>query len=157
MRLIIRDMNKIYKIIPLSLKEANTYVANYHRHHGKVQGYKFAVGAIDRNNELHGVAIAGRPVARFLDDGRTLEVTRLCTDGTINLCSFLYSACARIAKEMGYKKIITYILETEPGTSLRAAGWICTGKAGGQSWNNKCRKRNDNEYTFINKLRWEKE
>ena len=83
---------------------------------------------------MHGVAICSNPVARNADDGLTLEVSRLCTDGTPNACSMLYGACARIAKDMGFKKIQTYILESEPGTSLRASGWICEGQAGATNW-----------------------
>lgn len=81
-----------------------------------------------------GVVIAGRPVSRYLDNGFILEVTRLCTTGEKNACSMLYSAVARAAKAMGYQKVITYILETESGASLRAAGWICAGRAGGICW-----------------------
>ena len=78
--------------------------------------------------------IAGRPVSRYLDDGFTLEVTRLCTLGVRNVCSFLYAAAARTAKAMGYRKIITYTLDTENGASIRAAGWTCVGPAGGKHW-----------------------
>ena len=81
-----------------------------------------------------GVVIAGRPVSRYLDDGFTLEVTRLCTLGGRNVCSFLYAAAARTAKAMGYRKIITYTLDTENGASIRAAGWTCVGSAGGKHW-----------------------
>lgn len=89
------------------------------------------------------MAIVGRPLSRFLDNGDTLEVLRLCTDGTYNSCSILYGRCARIAKEMGYGKIITYILEEEQGTSLKASGWICEEEnVGGGSWDN-CQRRED--------------
>ncbi len=81
-----------------------------------------------------GVAIVGRPVSRYLDDGATLEVNRLCSTGEKNVCSFLYGAAARAAKALGYQRIITYTLDTEPGTSLRAAGWECRGLAGGKRW-----------------------
>ena len=94
-------------------------------------GDKFRVGVSD-GDKLVGVAQVGRPVSRYLDDGQTLEVIRCCTDGTKNACSFLYSRCARIAEEMGYKKIITYILASELGSSLKASGWHCeTDNAGG--------------------------
>ena len=83
--------------------------------------------------------IVGRPVSRYLDDGTTLEVTRLCSNGEKNVCSFLYGAAARAAKALGYHKIITYTLDTEPGISLRAAGWTCAGKAGGIRWTGKRR------------------
>ena len=81
-----------------------------------------------------GCAVCGRPVSRYLDDGITCEINRLCTDGTRNACSMLYGACCRVAKEMGYKKIITYILESENGSSLKASGFVCEGKAGGIHW-----------------------
>lgn len=83
---------------------------------------------------LHGVAICSNPVARNADDGLTLEVSRVCTDGARNACSMLYGACARIAKDMGFHKIQTYILVSEPGTSLKASGWICEGECGRESW-----------------------
>ena len=125
------------ELVPISLKEANAFVAQHHRHHRPVTGHKFSVaaavnGALD--GEIVGVAIVGRPVSRYLDDGWTLEVNRLCTDGTRNACSFLYAAAWRAARNMGYKKLITYILDTESGTSLKAAGWKCVGEAGGKRW-----------------------
>lgn len=130
------------KVIPISLKQANEFVEKYHRHHSPVVGHKFSIGALDNKDSLVGVAIVGRPVSRYLDDGKTLEVTRLCTDGTYNACSFLYSRCAKIAKDMGYEKIITYILETENGASLRASGWTLEKEnAGGGSWNVPSRPR----------------
>lgn len=121
------------KVVPVSLKEANYFVEQYHRHHKPVVGHKFSIGCTE-NGKLVGVAIVGRPVSRYLDDGQTLEVTRCCTNGTKNACSFLYAAAWRAAREMGYKKIVTYILDTENGSSLRAAGWNCAGLAGGKRW-----------------------
>lgn len=111
----------VCKQVPLHV--ANAFVIEHHRHNDKVLGCKFCIGAF-KDDKMIGVAIVGRPVSRYLDDGNTLEVTRLCTDGTRNACSFLYGRSARKAKEMGYKKIQTYILVSEPGTSLRAAGWF---------------------------------
>ena len=145
-----------FRVIPLSLREANEFVEKYHRHHKKVQGHKFSIGTVNEKGELCGAAIVGRPVARMLDDGLTLEVTRLCTDGTKNVCSFLYAACRRIAKEMGYRKLVTYVLETEPGISLKAAGWKCVGLAGGGTWNrpNIGRYRED-KHPICRKIRWE--
>jgi len=122
------------EIRPIELKEANAFVMKFHRHHYKVQGHKFSIGCYN-GEKLVGVAICGRPVSRHLDDGLTLEITRLCTDGTFNVCSKLYSACARIAKEMGYKKIITYILQSENGNSLKASGWKLEAEnVGGKEW-----------------------
>lgn len=139
-------------VVPLTLKCANDFVIQNHRHHGKVQGCKFCIGAVDEKGKLRGVAIAGRPVSRYLDNGTTAEITRLCTDGFKNACSFLYAACARIAKEMGYTKIITYILITESGASLKAAGWSEQGVCGGGNWNVKSRPRNNSPNTCKKRL-----
>lgn len=118
-----------------TLKEANAYVERYHRHHDRVVGHKWSFAAY-KDGRLCGVAIVGRPTGRRLDDGETLEVTRLCTDGTRNACPCLYAAAARKAKREGYSKIITFILQSEPGTSLRAAGWaMVAAKAGKPKWN----------------------
>jgi hypothetical protein len=124
------------KIIPITLKDANRFIIEYHRHHSTVVGAKFAIGLF--KEELLGVAICGRPVSRHLDNGFIIEVTRLCVkDDVKNGCSMLYAACAKTAKCMGYEKIITYILESESGTSLKASGWeLELDKAGGKLWNN---------------------
>lgn len=100
------------RLRPISLRDANEYVRKCHRHHKPVAGHKFSIGC-EADGELVGVIIAGRPVSRYLDDGFTLEVTRLCTNGAKNACSFLYGAAARAAAAMGYKRIITYTLESE--------------------------------------------
>ena len=123
-------------IRPISIHDANVFVEQHHRHHGIKTGCRFAIACYE-DEQLHGVAICSNPVARNADDGLTLEVSRLCTDGTYNACSILYAACARIAKEMGFQKIQTYILESESGTSLKASGWECEGPAGRESWNGK--------------------
>ena len=120
-------------LTPINLKTANAFVQQYHRHHKPTRGHKFSIGVSD-NGALVGVAICGRPVARRLDDGYTLEVNRLCSDGTKNSCSILYAAAARAARAMGYRKIVTYTLDTESGASLRAAGWTNAGLAGGKAW-----------------------
>ena len=140
---------------PMSLADANRFVAEHHRHHKPVRGHKFSLGCM-ANDRLAGVAIVGRPVSRYLDDGLTLEVNRLCTDGTKNACSFLYGAAARAAAAMGYKRIITYTLESENGASLRASGWICQGKAGGLRWTGK-RQPKEDQYPAQMKLRYEKQ
>lgn len=139
-------------VVPLTLKCANDFVIQNHRHHGKVQGCKFCIGAVDEKGKLRGVAITGRHVSRYLDNGTTAEITRLCTDGFKNACSFLYAACARIAKEMGYTKIITYILITENGASLKAAGWSEQGVCGGGNWNVKSHPRNNSPNTCKKRL-----
>jgi len=121
------------KFIPLS--SANAFVIENHRHHGSVIGHKFSIGLYD-DGQLVGAAIVGRPTGRYLDDKKTLEVYRNCTNGIHNGCSQLYGACAREAKKRGYSRIITFILESEPGTSLRASGWECTAKRCGKpKWN----------------------
>lgn len=120
-------------LIPVSLAQANEFVRQHHRHHKPVAGHKFSIGCAE-NGRLCAVAIVGRPVSRYLDDGFTLEVNRLCSDGTKNACSILYAAAARAARAMGYRKIITYTLDTESGASLRAAGWTNAGLAGGKAW-----------------------
>lgn len=130
------------QVVPVSYQEACVFVRKYHRHHKPPQGHKFSIGLANENG-LVGVAIVGRPVARLLDNGYTAEVTRLCTDGTKNACSMLYAACWRAARAMGYRELITYILETEKGTSLNAAGWKCLGKAGGGTWDRLNRSRKD--------------
>lgn len=128
--------------VPLTLQEANAFVAKHHRHHGEVVGHRFSIGAA-AGDRIAGVVIVGRPVARLRDDGLTLEVTRLCTDGTRNACSFLYGAAARAAFALGYKRIGTYILASEDGASLKAAGWRLIGEVKGRSWSCPSRPRVD--------------
>lgn len=124
------------------------------------QGCKFCLGLMNAN-KLCGVAICGRPVSRHLDNGFTLEINRLCTDGTKNACSMLYGACCRVAKAMGYKKVITYILESENGASLKASNFICEGQAGGTHWTGIRQKRQmsliENKTPEEMKVRWSKE
>lgn len=143
------------RLRPISLRDANEYVRQHHRHHKPVAGHKFSIGC-EADGELVGVIIAGRPVSRYLDDGFTMEVTRLCINGAKNACSFLYGAAARAAAAMGYKRIITYTLESENGASLRASGWICQGKAGGLRWTGK-RQPKEDQYPAQMKLRYEKQ
>ncbi len=127
--------------VPMELKDAQNYINTYHRHHQAAHRDKFRIAAME-DGKIVGVVQVGRPVSRVLDDSNTLEVLRLCSDGTKNVCSFLYSKAAKVAKEMGYKKIITYILESEPGTSLKATGWHCEAThVGGSDWNVPSRPR----------------
>lgn len=126
----------------VDLAEANAFVAALHRHHKPVVGHLFSLGAA-KDGKIVGVAIVGRPVARMRDDGVTAEVTRLCTDGTRNACSFLYGAAARAAFALGFKRIGTYILASEPGVSLTAAGWRLIGETPGRSWSVPSRPRID--------------
>lgn len=138
------------KVIPLDLKTANEFVVAHHRHNGKVLIHRFSIGVLNEDGKLIGVAIVGNPSARRLDDGLTCEVKRVCTDGTSNACSILYGRCARIAKEMGWSKIITYTLESEPGTSLKASGWFIEAEnVGGKDWNVPSRPRKIKEMTLF--------
>jgi hypothetical protein len=137
---------------PITLKEAMRFIEEHHRHHKPPQGGKFAI-AVNDGNHIVGVAIAGRPVARMLDDGWTLEITRLCTiDGARNAASMLYRACWRAARAMGYKRVITYVLASEKGISLKASGFKEIGMAGGGSWNRATRFRVDTHPTEQKKL-----
>lgn len=142
------------ELTPVTLKEANGFVQKYHRHHKPSVGHKFSI-EVRKDGEMVGVAICGRPVSRHYDDGYTLEINRLCTDGTHNACSILYGAAYRAAKAMGYKKVITYILESESGVSLKASGYQCEGKAGGLEWNGD-RKPKEEIYPREMKTRWVK-
>lgn len=110
-------------IVPITLRQAQEFIAQHHRHNKPPVGWKFGVG-LHVDGELAGVATAGRPVARHYDDGLTLEVNRTCTDGTKNANSMLYGAIWRAAKAMGYRRCITYTQHDESGASLRAAGWV---------------------------------
>lgn len=134
------------EVVPLDLASANEFVRLHHRHHRPVVGHKFSIGAV-RNGDIVGVAIIGRPVARMRDDGWTLEVTRLATDGSRNVCSFLYGAAAKATFALGYRRIGTYILASEPGTSLNAAGWRTVGEVKGRSWSCVSRPRIDKHPT----------
>ncbi len=140
------------QVTPITLREANAFVLEHHRHHKPVQGAKFSI-AVSDGETVRGVAIIGRPVARMLDDGYTAEVNRCCTDGAKNACSMLYSAAWRAARAMGYTKLITYTLPEEGGISLRAANWKLIGAAGGGNWNKKSRPRVDTALQQ-QKLKW---
>lgn len=131
------------RIAPITFKDASSYINKYHRHHRATVGCKFCISVVDDDGLIHGVAVCGRPVSRVLDNGLTLEINRVCTDGTHNACSMLYGACCRIAKAMGYKKVITYILQSENGSSLKASNFVCEGLAGGTHWTG-CRNKGQN-------------
>ena len=109
-------------IVPLTLRAAAQYIAEHHRHHKPPRGHRFSLGVIDAEGSLHGVAVVGRPSARALDDGLTVEVTRTCTDGHPNANSALYGAAWRAARAMGFRRLVTYTQEGESGASLRAVG-----------------------------------
>ena len=141
-------------ITPISIRQANDFIREYHRHHGPVIGAKFALAASDADGRVRGVALVGRPVARHYDNGFTLEVNRCCTDGARNACSMLYAAAWRVAREMGYRRLITYTLQIEGGASLRAAGWQLIGERRQRSWNMPGRPRVESPQTG-QKYLWE--
>lgn len=148
-------MAKQFSVVPMDLASANDWVSMFHRHHNPVVGHKFSLGAM-KDNDIVGIVIVGRPVSRVRDNGWTLEVTRLATDGTKNACSFLYGAAARAGFALGYRRIGTYILASEPGTTLNAAGWRLIGEVAGRSWSCQSRPRVDN-HPLSNKLLFERE
>ena len=143
------------KIMPIDFQAAKKFVAENHRHNKPPVGHKFSIAVYD-GDRLCGVAMVGRPVGRYYDDGLTLEVNRCCTDGTRNACSMLYGSAWRAAKALGYKRLITYTRESENGASLRASGWICDGKAGGTHWTG-ARYPEQLEMLDELKTRWRKE
>lgn len=110
------------ELVPISLAEAKAFVDAHHRHHAAPLGHKFSIGVAE-GTTLVGVAIVGRPVARHLDDGETLEITRTATDGTDHACSMLDAAAWRAARAMGYRRLVTYTQAGESGASLRGAGF----------------------------------
>lgn len=129
-------------IKPITFREASEYVNNNHRHNKATVGCKFCISVWDEN-VMHGVAICGRPVGRKFDDGETCEINRVCTDGYRNACSKLYGACVRIARDMGYKRVITYTLEDEDGASLKASNFVYEGLAGKDHWTGERNKGQD--------------
>lgn len=140
-------------IVPVALDEAQAFVAQHHRHSQPPVGHKFSLAAAV-GEQIVGVAIVGRPVARPLDDGWTLEVLRCCTDGTRNACSFLYGAAWRAVRALGYRKLVTYTLQEEGGASLRAANFRIVGETPAKSWSVPSRPRVD-KHPLQERFRWE--
>ena len=143
-------------VVPCDFADAVAFIAKHHRHHRPPVGHKFSLAAADDSGEIVGVCVVGRPTGRQSDDGWTMEVTRLATDGTRNACSLLYGAAWRVSKEMGFRRLITYILADEPGTSLKASGWKLVGERGGGSWSCPSRPRVD-KHPLQKKLLFERE
>tara|TARA_R100001440_G_scaffold70719_1_gene93268 strand:+ start:10215 stop:10667 length:453 start_codon:yes stop_codon:yes gene_type:complete len=141
---------------PITITEANNFVAEHHRHSKKTQGGRFAIGAI-YDGQLVAVAIVARPVARRADDRYTAEIRRLCAcpDAPKNACSFLYARCWRIWQQMGGTRMITYTLQCESGSSLRGAGWKITGENKAQTWDVPNRSREPQDVYYQDKFRWE--
>jgi hypothetical protein len=143
-------------LVPVTLAQANEHVAAWHRHNAPVPGAKFCVGAADSDGILHAVAIAGRPVARHFDDGMTIEVVRVASDGHRNACSMLYGACQRAAFALGYRRVVTYTQADESGSSLRASGWSVIGeRPARRGWSAPSRPRDNDAYTSTARQLWE--
>ena len=142
------------EIRPISLKSANEFVEKFHRHNKNVQGHKWSIGLFE-NGKLVGVAITGHPIARLLNDGLTLEILRVCTNGKRNANSILYGRVARIARLMGYQRIITYTLTKESGASLRAVGAKPVKIVEPGGWDRPNRKRREQKVYFEKKIRWD--
>lgn len=141
------------RIVPCTIVDACAVVARLHRHHEPPLRGLFALAVVDEFGALRGVAIVGRPVARALDDGWTMEVIRVATDGCDNACSALYGACRRGAIELGYRGGLTYTLASETGASLRGAGWRLAAEVKGRDWS--CPSRPRTTPNLGDKLRWE--
>lgn len=138
---------------PITFDEAQEFIRQHHRHHLPPVGWKFGI-AVNDGERVVGVITVGRPVARHMDNGWTLEVTRCCTDGTKDACSKLYAAAWRATKAMGYRRLVTYTLATESGSSLRAAGFKTLYKVKGRSRDCQSRPRVDKHPTMDKSL-WE--
>lgn len=143
-------------LVPVTFADACGFVAMWHRHHAPPVGHKFSVGVADDERVLRGVAIVGRPVARSYDDGATLEVTRVATDGTRNTSSMLYGAAWRAASALGYRRLITYTQDGESGSSLRAAAYrVVAVRAARPGWTCPSRPRDDRGVDGIARTLWE--
>ena len=140
------------RAVPLTREEANAFIIANHRHHGRVTSHRFIVGA-ERDGELVGCAVVECPNAPRWNGGRLAEVTRLCADGSKNVCSLLYAKCSRLAREWGFERLVTYILLEEPGTSLVASGWVLEDVTAGGTRNRPSRPRVDKSPTCP-KQRW---
>lgn len=145
-------------IVPLTQREAAAFIREHHRHHPPSRGDVFRIGVADETGRVRGVAMVGRPVARHMADGLTLEVTRVATDGCPNACSALYGAAKRAALALGWRRLITYTLASESGASLRGAGWRVLAERPARSWADSsiARPRVDtNTATGQTKILWE--
>lgn len=130
------------ELVPITFAEAKAFVARHHRHNPAIVGHKYSI-AVAADGNIRGVIVVGRPVARHLDDGWTLEVNRSCTDGTKNANSILYAAAWRVARNLGYRRLITYVLQSESQTTMKAVGWKRVGETSARSWTCTIRPRVD--------------
>lgn len=154
----LRESRSRLFVVQVDINVANEFVRRYHRHNKPVPGSKVNLGIVDETGLLRGVAIIGRPVARMIDDGWTLEVNRVATDGCANGCSALYGAARRIVFELGYRRLVTYTLVDESGASMRGSGWKKVSEMRvnkGKGW--QTRERKDQAIYGIAKWRWEAE
>ncbi|MEV6932278.1 XF1762 family protein [Dactylosporangium sp. NPDC051485] len=146
------------RTVPVTFAQACTFITDWHRHHRPPAGHKYSIGVADQDHVLVGVAVVGRPVARLLDDGHTLEVTRVtrvATDGTRNACSMLYAAAWTAAKALGYRRLVTYTQAGESGASLRAAGWrVVAQRPATPGWSRPSRPRTEHGTDHIARQRW---
>lgn len=143
-------------LVPVSLAQANEHCAAWHRHNRPVVEHKFSVGAADEEGVLRAVAIVGRPVARHFDDGLTLEVNRVASDGTRNANSMLYGACSRVCFGLGYQRLVTYTQSSESGSSLKAVGWkVIAELPHRQGWSTPSRPRDNGRYETGTRQLWE--
>lgn len=142
-------------VVPVSFADACQFVSDWHRHHAPPVGHKFSIGVGD-GELLRGVAIVGRPVARHLDNGQTLEVIRTATDGTEHVNSMLYGAAWRASKALGYRRLVTYTQAGEGGASLRAAGWrVVAERPARPGWNMPSRPRGLRGTENVQRFLWE--
>lgn len=142
------------QIVPITLAEANAYVELFHRHNGELPSAKFAVGLIRLDGSVVGVAIAGLPKARGLMNRGCIEINRICTMGERNACSMLYAACIRAGRSLGYRRFVTYTLQSENGASLKATGWIAVSTWKGGKWS-EMRGTGGDDHDTGPKVRWE--
>lgn len=143
-------------LVPLSQRMARECVTRWHRHNAAPRGDVVRVGVANDQGELVGVGMAGRPVARHYDDGVTLEVHRVATDGHKNANSMIYGALTRAAFALGYTRVITYTQADESGASLRAAGWrVIAQRPARKGWNSVSRPRDDARYMTSERTLWE--
>lgn len=146
-------------LCPIGIRDANAFVAKYHRHCCATwrNGGKFAISLRDSSTAVVGVVIVGRPVARALDDIVTAEVLRLCVlpNAPKNSCSTLYRAAWRTWRSMGGTRMVTYTLQEEPGASLRGAGWTVAAQVRGHQWHRDGRHRETRDLYDKPKVRWE--
>lgn len=142
------------KIVPITQKEAKVFIEQYHRHLKPAVGSIFQLAVANTDGEIVGVATCGRPIATALDDGWTVEVNRCATDGTRNACSMLYAAAWRVARNLGYRRVITYTHKTESGASLKGAGYKIIGEVTRQNaWHS---RPHVDTSPFQQKWKWER-